>query len=62
MPTKQNELKSHLCNYSPAKMKHHTKICNLEEIKPAHESNNLALKKSYKNKCIGHDCIKDVHF
>lgn len=25
--------------------KHHTKICNLEKIKPAHESNNLALQK-----------------
>lgn len=45
MPTnKQNELKSHLCNYSPAKKTSH-KICNLEEIKPAHESNNLALQK-----------------
>lgn len=48
MPTKQNELKSHLCNYSPAKMKHHTKICNLEEIKLAHESKILALKKLQK--------------
>lgn len=45
MPTnKQNELKSHLCNYYPAK-KTSQKICNLEEIKPAHESNNLALQK-----------------
>lgn len=25
--------------------KHHTKICNLEKIKPAHNSNNLALQK-----------------
>lgn len=52
MPTKQNELKSHLCNYSPAKMKHHTKICNLEELKPAHEPKKLALQKVIKTNVL----------
>lgn len=45
------------------KKKNHTKVCNLEEIKPAHKSNNLALKIQKKNKIkyIGHNCIKAVH-
>lgn len=32
------------------KKKNHTKVCNLEEIKPAHKSNNLALKIQKKTK------------
>lgn len=51
MPT--NKMNSKVIYVTTLQLKkHHTKVCNLEEIKPAHKSNNLALQKVTKTNVL----------